>query len=88
MKLVRSDSCKVLYSLSLLNALETTDKVNNMLVAIVSYGMAVAEFQTETLKTMNGKLANTKMYGAHFQPNDTKRISGRAADTHLARRAQ
>jgi ribonuclease HI/exonuclease III len=58
----------------LLDALETTDIVNKMLVATVSYGMAVVEFAPKKLKQMNADLAqaiarHSKLYGAHFAPN-------------------
>ncbi len=56
------------------NALETTDIIKKMLVAMVSYGMSVVKFRSKTLKAMNEAAAkaiasHAKMYGAHFLPN-------------------
>jgi ribonuclease HI/exonuclease III len=58
----------------LLDALETTDIINKMLIAMISYSMAVVCFDSKTLKSMNEKLTKSishhgRMYGAHFQSN-------------------
>jgi hypothetical protein len=58
----------------LLNAFETTNIVNKMLIATVSYSMAVVKFRTKTLDTMGKELAKTiarhaKLYGDHFETN-------------------